>query len=194
MGQPSSHTTVRTVPYTAVSRRNRPIHRCIEKRIQFESVKESLRESLFHVVGSGIPPGAESVDRTLVHIFGIDTIPDEFEPPSFRLLPLSPDDAPEVSPYPAVKLFHDLFARGVLKVVAPATQFRVQRPNGVGELSAASLTEDGFQAFPEFPVTFRGDPQTGILFQCHAVPQKLAFPRAIHFAFRFAHGKFQLFP
>ena len=153
MGQPSSHTTVRTGPYTAVSRRNRPFHRCIEERIQFECVKEFLRESLFHVICSGIPPGTESIERAFVRVLGIDAIPDEFEPPSFRLLPLSPDDTPEVSPYPAIELFRGLFARGILKVVAPATQFRVQFPNGVGELSATSLTEDDFQAFPEFPAS-----------------------------------------
>ena len=60
-GQPSSHTTVRTVPYTAVSRRNRPFHRCVEERIQFECVKELLGESLFHVAGFGIPPRTISV-------------------------------------------------------------------------------------------------------------------------------------
>ena len=142
-----------------------PIHLHIEKRNQSENVKESFGKCLFHVAGAGIVPWTETVVRADFRPLRFYASIHELDPPSVSVLPLPPDDTTKSRPEPPVRFFHHPFVFGVLEVIEPPSQFRIQFLDGVGDFTTASASEYFFQAFPEFPVTFRGDPQTGILFQ-----------------------------
>src|SRR5712671_2006392 len=110
---PPSHTTVRTVPYTAV---------LLEERDQPELFEEGPSEGVVHVAGPGVPPGT-------VSIVGGRRCPSRVETPLHQALragarpfPLPPQDAAQLAPQPAVEFLEDPFCLRQPEVLDPAAQ------------------------------------------------------------------------
>ncbi len=173
MRPPSSHTTVRTVQYTAVLEQT---FRCSSIRSSIDTrpswSKNFLGKVFIHVTGTGVPPWPSLVECAHGGLVFIQPGFYQAVAPSPVSFPLPPKKTSQFPAYPAVQFLGEGFHLGVDEVIDPSPDFRIQVfPDKPLQVSPSPHTEAVLQVSPSASSLIQRRPSVS-----HSVPVSRCTP------------------